>query len=156
MKLSLVYVQTSKEAWADEAEAVYIKKLKAFCQFEVKLVKSPAHPRAQNEEKKEKESEKIIESLDSQAIIIALDEKGKSFKNSRDFSHNFIKQVELGRPIQFVIGGAFGLSEKVKERAHQTWTLSPLTFNHHLAKVVLLEQTYRAFSIWKGLPYHND
>lgn len=156
MKLSLIYLQTSKEAWAEEAEALYLKKLKAFCQFEVKALKSPAHSRAQNEEKKQKEGERILEALDPQATLIVLDEKGKAFPDSRAFAEAFVKQVEKGRPVQFVIGGAFGVADSVKSKADQIWTMSSLTFNHHLAKVVLLEQTYRAFSIWRGLPYHND
>ena len=63
MKLTLFYIQTGREAWAEEAEAVYLKKLKAFCDFELKPIKSSADSRARSEEKREKEGDKILENL---------------------------------------------------------------------------------------------
>ena len=155
MKISLLYITTGKEPWAEEAESIYFKKLKAFCDFELKPIKSSADSRARSEKKREKEADKLLEHIDPSTTLILLDEKGKAFADSRVYSQQLVKIIEMGRPIQFVIGGAFGVSERLKQRAQHTWTLSPLTFNHHLARVVFLEQTYRALTIWKGIPYHN-
>lgn len=155
MKVSLVYVLSSRESWAEEATQLYHKKLSPFCDFQLMSVKSPALDRTDNEEKREKEGERIIKVLDPRALTILLDEKGKTAKDSRAWSQSFQKKIEQGKPLQFIIGGAYGASSAVKEKAHETWTLSPLTFNHHLARVVFLEQIYRTYTIIKNIPYHN-
>ena len=68
-----------------------------------------------------------------------------------------MKLFERGRPrVLILVGGAFGFGPEIRERADWTWSLSPLVFNHHIAQAVVLEQTYRAFAIWKNLPYHNE
>lgn len=155
MKITVLHIQTSKETWAEEAEAVYLKKLKNFCDFELRALKSTAHARSQNEEKREKEAQRILTALDPAAHKILLDEKGKVFQSSLEWSRAFVKPLESGQPLQLILGGAFGVSSEVRKNVNQIWSLSSLTFNHHLARIVLLEQIYRGFTIWKGLPYHN-
>ena len=89
--------------------------------------------------------------------MILFDERGKLHKNSRDFSAAIVKAIESGRQrIVFVIGGPYGFSQKAKDRADLLLSLSPLTLNHHVAKVTALEQVYRALTIWKNIKYHND
>jgi 23S rRNA (pseudouridine1915-N3)-methyltransferase len=55
-----------------------------------------------------------------------------------------------------LIGGAFGFGNEIRERADWTWSLSSMVLNHHVAQAVVLEQVYRAFTIWKNIPYHNE
>jgi 23S rRNA (pseudouridine1915-N3)-methyltransferase len=73
------------------------------------------------------------------------------------FSVKLVKLFERGRPrVVILIGGAFGFGSEIRERADWTWSLSSLVFNHHIAQAAVLEQVYRAFTIWKNIPYHNE
>jgi 23S rRNA (pseudouridine1915-N3)-methyltransferase len=85
------------------------------------------------------------------ARIIALDERGKLFSSSE-----FAQQLSAdSRRVIFIIGGPFGLSEEVKKTAHELLALSRMTFTHEMARLLLLEQIYRAISIIKGRKYHK-
>lgn len=97
---------------------------------------------------------KKIEALSSEACLILLTEFGKTFE-SPEFS-NWLTQIqETQNQIVFVICGAEGPSLELKERAHTTLSLSPLTFPHKIARILLTEQIYRAQTIQSGHPYHN-
>ena len=85
---------------------------------------------------------------------IALDERGK-IMNSEDFSTALEGWMARGRPLAFLLGGATGLSENVRQRSDVVWSLSPLTFPHRLALCVLAEKIYRASEIIRGGPYHK-
>ena len=138
MDLGLWYLQTSKEPWLTEAQQVYTKKLQGFAKFELVALKSPNLARGQQAQKSEVESELILKKLSGKERLILFDEKA--------WKPKFV----------FVIGGAFGFSDALKAKANLRISLSNLTMNHHVAQLMALEQLYRAFSIWKGLPYHNE
>lgn len=105
---------------------------------------------------KNEECAKIEKKLNSQAFICALDETGKSI-NSRDFAGKLGKLAAEGRPdIQFVIGGADGLSPAIRKKAHFLLSFGAQTWPHMLARVMLAEQLYRAQQILNGHPYHRD
>ncbi len=100
-----------------------------------------------------KESNNILSSLRDGELLIALSEEGKNL-NSLDFS-NYLQKLGSQRLV-FVIGGADGLSPKIKSTAHFCFSLSPLTFTHEMARLLLLEQLYRASAIAQGSPYHRQ
>lgn len=157
MNLVLLYVSGQKEPFADQAEELFVAKIKNIFPFEVLKLKAHSAPRDSAENKKQKESEKILATLKTDDFVVALDEAGKLPKDSRDFSRWVVRAIESGkRRVVFVIGGPFGLTTAVQERADLAVSLSSLTFNHHVAKVVVMEQIYRALSIWRNRPYHND
>ena len=84
------------------------------------------------------------------------DEAAKASKNSIHFAQQIQKATELNKQkIVFLIGGAFGLSDEIKNRADLKLSLSPLTMNHHVAYAMSLEQLYRSFTIINDIPYHN-
>ncbi|WP_457569436.1 23S rRNA (pseudouridine(1915)-N(3))-methyltransferase RlmH [Desulfurobacterium sp.] len=87
----------------------------------------------------------------TKGFVIALDERGKEL-NSKEFA----KLLQKHRYISFLIGGADGLSEDVKKEADMLLSLSKLTLQHDIARIVLLEQIYRGFQIIKGTPYHRE
>src|SRR5690606_17078793 len=120
-------------------------------------IKSKSKDRENSEDKKQAESEAILAKLQSGDTLILFDESGKNFKSSREFSENLVRVLESksGR-IVFLIGGPYGFTEALRKKAFARWSLSGLTMNHHIAQVAGLEQIYRALTIWKGLPYHND
>jgi 23S rRNA (pseudouridine1915-N3)-methyltransferase len=97
------------------------------------------------------EGELLLKSVSKNVFVIALEEKGKQF-TSREFS-NYISKIE--QPIVFIIGGAYGLSDEVRNRANLILSLGKITMPHALARVVLVEQLYRAYTIDKNHPYHK-
>ena len=100
-----------------------------------------------------KESDDILSSIKKDELLIALSEEGEAF-NSISFS-NKLQQLGSQR-LAFVLGGANGLSPKIKTIAHFCFSLSPLTFPHEIARLLLLEQLYRANTIALGGPYHRE
>ena len=102
---------------------------------------------------KEKEGEKLLDILNKEkGYVFAMTEEGKQM-TSREFG---MKMEATHQKMIFVIGGPFGLSEAVKKKANQTFSLSKMTFTHEMAKMFLLEQIFRGISIIKGRGYHND
>jgi 23S rRNA (pseudouridine1915-N3)-methyltransferase len=93
--------------------------------------------------------------LPAGCVKIALDERGTLF-DTMALARRVTRWRESGRDVAFILGGADGLSEDVKKSADLIWSLSPLTLPHGLARVVLAEQLYRAFSILQNHPYHRD
>ena len=103
---------------------------------------------------KEDEARQIKDKITNGSCIIVLDLAGKQI-SSEGFSAIFAKQMMLGKSIDFIIGGAFGLDESVVKTAHITLCLSEMTFPHQLVKAMLLEQIYRAQTILDNHPYHK-
>jgi 23S rRNA (pseudouridine1915-N3)-methyltransferase len=93
--------------------------------------------------------------LPPDCIRVALDERGKLF-STLDLARRIMRWRQAGRDVAFIVGGAEGLAESVKKSADLTWSLSPLTLPHGLARVVLAEQLYRAVSILHNHPYHRE
>ncbi len=104
----------------------------------------------------EEEGTRILAALEPSFISIGLDERGKTF-SSREFAALLKNCLEnKARQPCFIIGGAYGLSQEVKNKCEQLISLGPMTFPHELAQTLLMEQLYRAQSILAGSPYHHD
>ncbi|MDH5723616.1 MAG: 23S rRNA (pseudouridine(1915)-N(3))-methyltransferase RlmH [Alphaproteobacteria bacterium] len=102
------------------------------------------------------EEEKILSALNSRAVIIALDERGKSFK-SVDFAQRLEKYAQEGRnEIQFIIGGAYGLTDAIRQKAELLISFGEQTWPHLMVRTMLLEQIYRSQQILAGHPYHKE
>ena len=111
--------------------------------------------RASGERAKTDESTAILGKLGTRDALVALDERGKSL-TSIDFAKWLSQQQMQGRDVAFAIGGDEGLSEAVRGRAALVLSLSAMTLPHRLARLVLLEQVYRAVTIIRGEPYHKS
>ena len=130
----------------------YTKRLKPYVNLKVVELAPVSFSNANREKAKNEEGEKIVKYLDKNENkhIVILDEHGLDFT-----SHRFAEYLqELNKPIVFVIGGALGLSKDVLERADYTLALSQFTFPHELARLVLVEQIYRAATIANNKTYH--
>ena len=103
---------------------------------------------------REKEGQATLKQLDSRELLIALDERGKSF-TSVELSQWIGRQQLNAKDLAFAIGGDEGLAPAVRERAHLVLSLSNLTLPHRMARLVLMEQLYRAFTLLRGEPYHK-
>ncbi len=105
---------------------------------------------------KEKEGDKILDLLKKEDYVVLLDEMGRDIKSEvlAELVEN--RMVDSVRRMVFIIGGAYGVSDKVIERANYVWKLSSLVFPHMLVRVIVLEQLYRALTIIKGEKYHHE
>ena len=102
---------------------------------------------------KEKEAEFILKSINPRDFVIALDERGKQFSSPK-FA-KYLENISIsGKPITFIIGGVYGLSEQIRDRADLTLGFSEFTFTHQMIRMLLAEQIYRAFTIINGKKYH--
>lgn len=155
MNIEILCPEVKKLKMASEAVGRYIPRTNRFVSCVLKEFKTEKN--GPPEHKVEKEGLEILKKISDKDFLVVLDERGRPFKTS-DLSRNveFI-QNELGaKKIIFLIGGPYGLSEKVKERADLKIRLSDLTYNSEVAIVVLAEQVYRIFSLISGHPYHNE
>ncbi len=156
MKLAFVFVGGHKEAWLKELSEGYQKKISFYFKAEIVRLKPSQLGRESSEVKLKQECASILDLIEPNDFLVLCDERGKSL-TSQKFSEQFVKWCETQKSrIVFVIGGAYGANDELKKRANFQLSLSELTFNHHLAQLVILEQVYRGISIWKNLPYHND
>ena len=157
--INLIYVGNIRENYLLAAVAEYEKRLSAYCRLvctEIKEEKLPDDPsQAQTEAAMKKEGERILAVLPRKSMKIALCVEGKQL-SSEEFS-SLIKSAENSgfSQISFIIGGAFGLSEEVKKVCDFRLSLSKMTFTHRFARILLLEQIYRAENIAAGGKYHK-
>ncbi|PCJ25477.1 MAG: 23S rRNA (pseudouridine(1915)-N(3))-methyltransferase RlmH [Rickettsiales bacterium] len=122
--------------------------------WEVRSVELVHSKKLKDEQIKQYEAKLIKEKLTKNAHIVALDLSGKHL-TSHEFSKLFSSQMMRGGDIDFIIGGAFGLDESIISEASARLCLSKMTFPHQIAKLILLEQIYRAQTILNGHPYHK-
>ena len=143
-KISLFLAGRAKEKWIEEGFRHYRKLLSGFAQVEVKeFGESP------------KELEQLATKIPARCFTVLLDVKGERF-SSEGLAEFFRTKMNQGTShFCFLVGGSEGLSDEVKAKANLRWSFSPLTFPHHLIRVVLVEQLYRAFSILGGRKYHK-
>ncbi len=157
MKLVLLSLRGQSESWVVAGENTYSEKIQRFVEFEDRILKSPKIERANQKSKIEQESALLKKQIPfGKCHLVILDEKGKSF-DSLGFA-SVIKDWQLRghKEVYLVMGGAYGLSDEIKSQAQQCLSLSTLTMNHWVAKIMVMEQIYRSFTIINGLPYHNE
>ena len=158
MNSALICVGRLKERYWREAAAEYEKRLTRFGRFET--IELPDLPEPVNSSPaierqiRQKEGEAILAKIRENDVVIALCIEGKQL-DSVQLSQKLGELSASGRRVVFVIGGSLGLSEAVVSRAQMKLSFSPMTFPHQLARVMLLEQTYRAMKIAAGERYHK-
>ncbi len=159
LNVRLICVGKLKERFYAEAVAEYAKRLGAFCRLEVielaeeRLGENPSA--AELEAALNREAEQIEKKLLKDGTLVCLCIEGGQM-DSEAFAGLLTRTENSGRPrLSFVIGGSFGLAQKLKDRADLRLSMSKMTFPHHLARVMLLEQIYRGFQIKEGSRYHK-
>jgi len=157
MKVLLLMVGKTSEKWLSEGVESYFKRLNHYLPFDTRVL-----PDIKNAGKmkpdllKQMEGETILKAIDKADRLILLDEAGKHI-SSRDFAGFMEKQMLAGtRRLVFVIGGAWGFSDDVYHRSNSKISLSRMTFSHQMVRLIFAEQLYRAMTILKNEPYHND
>ena len=155
MKLNIVCMGRTREAFIRDGIEKYLRYLKPYAPAELTIVREERVEDLRDAPRVRRlEAAKISRSLQPGGYVVALDERGREF-TSHEFAAFLDGAMEQGiREMSFVLGGAMGLDETVTGKADTVFALSRLTLTHEMARLVLLEQLYRAFTILKGKPYH--
>ncbi len=155
MKIHILAVGDKAPGWADTAVDEYLRRMPR--EWAVRLI--PVRPERRDGQPVERiraaEAARILERCPRDARIVALDERGEQW-TTRQFADALADWREDGRDVVLVIGGADGLDPVLFSRAERLLGLSRLTLPHALARVLLAEQLYRAWSLLAGHPYHRD
>ena len=158
-KVTILCVGKLKEKFYIDAAAEYVKRLSAYCRLtlvelpEEKLPQDPSQ--AQIDAALEKESQAIRAKLPPSTSLVCLCVEGR-LRSSEELSALVgTWEHSSAKHLAFVIGGSYGLHPSIKAEAQVKLSMSPMTFPHHLARVMLLEQIYRAFKIREGSSYHK-
>ena len=155
MRLTIVCVGHRAPAWIQDGFNEYAKRMPAEARLELVELKPEERSGTSADKARALEGERILAALARDATILALDERGKSV-TTQGLSVMLAQWMRDASHPVFVIGGADGLSDAVKERADKLISLSALTLPHALVRVVLAEQLYRAWSILARHPYHRE
>lgn len=151
MTINLICVGNLKEKFWTDAQNEYLKRLQKFCKFNVVEVEEKNF--ASNEsECKQKEGKLILEKCKGDVLL--LDIHGKNL-TSEELAELIEKQSQFSSTLTFVIGGSYGVSDEVKSRAKSLLSFGKQTLPHNLARIVAIEQIYRAFNIISGTSYHK-
>ena len=155
LKITVVAVGKLKEKFWVAACDEYLKRLRPYAKVTVAEIPDVDPARAGVETALEREGAGILAAVPEGARVILMAIEGKQ-RSSVDFSRHLDDLALRGASeLAFVIGGSDGVSDAVRARADETFSFGPITLPHNLARVVLLEQLYRAFKISRGEPYHK-
>ena len=156
MKIKLIAIGKTDESYLKEGIDKYLKRLKHYVSFELIIINDVKVGKKKNIAlQKELEEKEILSKVNTNDYLILLDEKGEEY-HSVGFSKFLQKRMNSGNDIVFVIGGPFGFSERMYDRANAKVGLSKLTFSHQMVRLFFVEQLYRAFTILKGEKYHHQ
>ena len=157
MKVKLVVVGKTNAKYLMEGEREYEKRLSHYIKFEEIIIPDVKQAGKLSEsELKKKEGHLILGKLENSDHVILLDDKGRSYSSIE--LANFLQQkMNSGlKSLVFVVGGAFGFSDQVYQRANSKVSLSKMTFSHQMVRLIFKEQLYRGFSILRGEKYHHE
>jgi 23S rRNA (pseudouridine1915-N3)-methyltransferase len=153
MKINILALGKSKQSFIENGLQEYLKRLSKYVQIsfielpDIKLTKSNTIKIVKN-----KEAEILLRNINERDFVIALDENGKQF-SSIDFA-KYLEELKTKPNLVFIIGGVYGLSNEVVERANLVLSFSKFTFTHQMIRLLLIEQIYRSFTILEGKKYH--
>lgn len=157
MRITLLTVGKTNDLSFKNAISEYQKRLKFYISFDIEEI--PALKNTKNlteDNQKKKEGELILKSVQTDDEVVLLDDKGSEF-TSKQFASYIEKKSASGlKRLVFVVGGPYGFSEEVYQRANDKVSLSRMTFSHQMVRLVFTEQLYRAMTIIKGEPYHHE
>jgi 23S rRNA (pseudouridine1915-N3)-methyltransferase len=157
MKILLLQIDKTQDSYLLDGMDVYAKRLKNYTQLLIHTISVPKAVRQRStSEQRTEEGRLILREIQKDDDVILLDEKGREF-TSQAFSKLIEqKQNSSVKRLVFVIGGPFGFSQEVYDRALMKLSLSKMTFSHQMVRLFFLEQLYRAYTIIKGEKYHHE
>lgn len=155
MKITCICVGKKHDSGIAGAIGDYTKRLARYVAFEW-LIVPPAKGRMRIDEAKRTEGATIAVQIKDDDYVVLLDESGAQLSSGGLADILDAVDMQTTKRLLFVIGGAYGVTDGLKRRANQVWSLSTLTFPHQLVRLILVEQLYRANTIRRGEPYHHE
>lgn len=156
MKISFWSIGKANETYVKEGVEEFTRRISRYYKVEWSIIPVPKNAGMLSEmDLKKKEGETILEWLNKDDYLVALEERGKQLSSEELAGFIQARANESVKHIVFLIGGAFGIDEKVLKRANYKWSLSQLVFPHQLVRLILAEQVYRACTILKNEKYHH-
>ena len=156
LNIRLIWVGKSRQSFVKEGLAFFLKRLRPYAQVECVEVRSANHSGREAAAAVNQESEAILNRINMGERVILLDERGKAL-DSHALADWLAQDAMAGvTSVVFIIGGAHGVNEAVRQRADKTLSLSKMTLPHQLVRLFLVEQLYRASTLNAGHGYHHD
>ena len=156
MKISLLVIGKTTDSRLEALIDEYTKRLKHYVSFELVVVPDIKNAKSLSEEQlKTQEGLDILRRLTPSMEVYLLDEHGREFR-SIEYADWLQKRMASGKDLTLIIGGAYGFSPAVYERANGKISLSQMTFSHQMIRLLAVEQLYRAMTILRGEPYHHE
>jgi 23S rRNA (pseudouridine1915-N3)-methyltransferase len=157
VKILLLTIGSTDKKYMKEGIDDYVKRLSFYLPFEMKVIPDIKNRSSYSIElQKEKEGQLILNQISSGDFLVLLDERGNEY-SSLEFSKWIEKKMIAGtRQLVFVIGGPYGFSNTVYQRSDIKISISKMTFSHQMARMIFVEQIYRAMTIIKNEPYHHE
>jgi len=157
MRITLLTVGKTDKDWVRQGLDIYTSRLKHYIPFSIVEIPELKNVSSMSREQiKVREGELILKNIKPGDDMILLDERGRTY-SSLEFAKLLQDKISYaGKDIVFVIGGAYGFSQAVYDRAGSKISLSRMTFSHQMVRAIFAEQIYRAFTIMRGEPYHHE
>ncbi len=157
MKISLLVIGKTDAGYFAEGIKEYENRLKHYIPFEMQIIPDIKNVKNLSEEQqKEKEGELILKNLQTGDYLVLLDERGKEFSSLQFATYIEKKTHTVNKRLVFVIGGPYGFSQAVYDKASEKISLSKMTYSHQMIRLVFTEQLYRAMTILNNEPYHHE
>lgn len=157
MKITLLTVGKTDKDWVRQGMDIYISRLKHYIPFSVVEIPELKNVSSLTKDQiKTREGELILKNVRPADDLILMDERGKQYTSVELAKVIQDKISYAGKDMVFVIGGAYGFSDAVYQRADSRISLSKMTFSHQMVRAIFVEQIYRAFTIMRGEPYHHE
>jgi 23S rRNA (pseudouridine1915-N3)-methyltransferase len=155
MRIELVFIGKTRESYLASGIDDFHKRLKRYAEVEIRVCKDVRPASKPDKKIKREEAQALLSNLDKNTFLIALDPGGREL-SSEELAERLGNWQDSGRRhISIVLGGALGLDEEVLARADLVISLSRMTFTHEMARLIIMEQLYRAFNIMTGSGYHK-
>ncbi len=157
MKITLTVIGKTEVGYVRQGIDEYVKRLQHYVQFDIRYISDVKGTRNMSEaQQKVAEGRALLATLESSDHVVLLDEHGTE-RTSMDFSQWLQRRMASGsKRLVLVVGGPYGFSQEVYDRANEKVSLSKMTFPHELVRLIFVEQLYRAFTILRHEPYHHE
>lgn len=157
MKIELAVIGKTSIGYLKQGIDEYIKRLKHYVPFEIKYIDDIKNAKNISEDQQKRtEGTKILSLLDKSDFVVLLDEHGKEYTSMQYSSYIQKRMLSGTKKVVFVIGGPYGFSQEVYDRANDKISFSKMTFNHEMIRLIFTEQLYRAYTIINHEPYHHE
>lgn len=157
MKITLLVVGKTNDPHFIAGIEEYTRRIRHYLPFDMEIIPELKNTKSLSEDQqKEREADLLLKTFQTTDRIVLLDEKGREFR-STEFAEWIDKKAASGcKRLVFVVGGPYGFSPRVYERAHEKISLSRMTFSHQMIRLIFTEQIYRAMTILNHEPYHHE